>query len=264
MLTRVRRIALALTLLGSLPGCHDQQVMPRIASSHHALCGPPTLTFSVRLASKMFINTIPAANCASSAFRMYGPPLTPAIVAQHAAFATFCKATSLGENPPSDAAVVPLDARVLSIGTATWQCQAGNAAPFNGSFVGGGSVGGPEGPLVGIANAPGIRDNINANGTFALVSSGRPNPLAEPAFQALAFRARADIWNRTTAAITCGTDDNGQPTSSINWALAGRTLFPSHKIFRRTPANAPAPVLLFNVAQGLFSNLWSLPAIPAP
>ena len=183
--------------------------------------------------------------------------------AKQAAFFAFCRATSLGENPPSDANVAPLDARILSIGSGTWQCRAGQAAPFAGRFAGGGSVGGPEGAFVGIANAPAVRDQINANGSFGLVSSGHPNPFLEPAFQAFRPRARADIWNKLTAQITCGVDNRGMPTASLA-LTATFTRFPSHKIWRRAPANAAAPLLLFNRAQGSFSNLWWLPAVPAP
>ena len=260
----MRRLSMLLLCTAAIAAC---QADPRIGQTEQnaAVCAPPpVLTFSVKLTSKMFINTIPAANCLSSSFRVVGPATIAGGLAGQAAFVAFCKASSFGENPPTDAAVVPLDARILSVGRATWKCQAGNAAPFGGSFVTGGSVGGPEpGGLVGIANAPGIRDNINANGTFGFVSSGHPNPLAEPSFQTFMLRTRPDIWDKTTAKIVCGVDGRGQPTSTITYT-GTFSAFPSHKLFERSPAAAAAFKLLFNVPQKLFSNLWFLPAIPAP
>src|SRR5262249_27528209 len=140
----------------------------------------------------------------------------PMTITGAAQFFAFCRATSLGENPPSDANTVPLDARILSIGRGTWQCRAGQAAPFAGSFVAGGSAGGLEagGALVGIANNPAVRDQINANGSFGLVSSGHPNPLLEGGFIYFRPRFRSDIWNKFTAQITCGVDNRGMPTST--------------------------------------------------
>jgi hypothetical protein len=260
----MRRLEAALLAAALVAGCQSQPQPGEAEQSATACAPPPVRTFSMKLTSKMFINTIPDANCLSSAFRVAGPANLVGGLAGQAAFFAFCKKSSLGENPPSDNAPVPLDARILSMGTATWKCQAGIAAPFGASFRGLGSVGGQEpGGLVGVANAPGVRDNINANGTFGFVSSGHPNPVAEPAFQAFMLRARPDIWDKTTVKITCGVDGRGQPNSTI--AFTGTfTAFPSHKIFRRIPANAAAPKLVFNVPQKLFSDLWFLPAIPAP
>jgi hypothetical protein len=271
-MTRSRWTGSVLVLAATAYGCSPEDKDPGREGSDEAeavMCAAPppppaVLTFSYRLASKLFINNIGIGDCIAST------GIVPVLMgipgfdqARQAAFFAFCRATSLGENPPSDANVAPLDARILSIGTGSWQCRAGQAAPFGGNFRGGGSVGGPEGPLVGIANAPAVRDQINANGSFGLVSSGRPNPLAEPAFQGFRPRLRADIWNKVTAQITCGVDARGMPTANLN-LNAWFTRFPSHKIWRRTPANAAATRLLFNRPQGSFSNLWWLPAIPAP
>jgi hypothetical protein len=260
----IRRI-FPVVLIGALAAhCNEPGAPPPTQqTSEVAACAPPPppiLTFSRKLASKMFISTIGPVNCTAST-----GIVVPVGIAGQAAMFAFCALTDLqmGENPPNDANVAPLDARVLSIGRGSWQCQAGNAAPFGGTWVTGGSVGGPEGPFVGIANNPGIRDNINLNGTYGFVSSGHPNPLVEPSFQAQRLRARTDIWDKTTGAITCGVDARGQPTSTTNFA-ATFTRFPQHKIWTHTPSNAVASRLLFNNPQGLFSNLWWLPAIPAP
>jgi hypothetical protein len=264
---RARRAWCAPLALVCAIGCSSHSLVEEhtATATQNACAAPPVLNFSMKLATKLFINNSPFWDCVRSTGIVPIPTFNPAIdTARQAAFMAFCRATSLGENPPTDAPVVPLDARILSQAFLHWQCQAGNALPINGNIAGGGSVGGLEGggAFVGIANAPAVRDNINLNGTFGLVSSGHPNPLAEPAFQAFRPRARSDIWNKITGTISCGVDARGQPTSSVRFA-GQFTRFPSHKVWYRAPINAAA-VLLFNIPQGSFSNLWWLPAIPAP
>jgi len=172
---------------------------------------------------------------------------------------TFCQASSLGENPPLPNIVAPLDARIRGGADVRWKCQSGNAAPV--------LFGGID-PLTtasgtGIVNPITTRNNILANGTFGYVLSGHPNPIVEPRFQVHRFRANPDIWDKVTGTITCGTDKNNLPTSRVNTRYT-TTLFPSHKLWFRTPAGAAATSILFNRPQGNFSDLWFLPIIPVP
>ncbi|MEO8112859.1 MAG: hypothetical protein ABI655_00665, partial [Phenylobacterium sp.] len=225
--------------------------------------GAVVATFSVRFEDKLFINTIPLASCGPGAVLGFPGPNYPA---QLAAYLTFCKATSLGENPPNGAIVAPLDARIRGGVDVTWRCDTTalpkpvgptGVAPLAGA-------GGPEGPLAlglkGIVNVTPVRDQIAANTTFGAVVSGHPNPWVEPLFQAQRLRARPDIWNKLTGAITCGVDGRGMPTSTVNLTLLS-TLFPSHRVWYRAPIAAPGPgALIFNVPQGAFSALWFLPA----
>lgn len=247
---------LALTLSTALvSACVDSP-----ASDQHDQCAPPVapmqLNFSVKLSTKLFINNIaiPGQCGAGAVLGVFGAPRLPAYLA-------FCAATSLGENPPTDANVAPLDARILGVATLRWTCVANNPVPQNVAIAGGGSVGGMEGPgLVGIAHPM----RVAARGAaFGMVTSGRPNPLAEPAFQFFRPRLRPDIWNKLSGAITCGTDAQGRPTSNYNLNLL-RTRFPSHKVWTRTPAGVGPAVLRFNAAQGNLSSLWFLPPIPPP
>jgi hypothetical protein len=224
-------------------------------------------TFSMRFEDKLFINTIPLASCGPGAVLGFPGPNYPA---QLAAYIAFCKATSLGENPPNGAIVAPLDARIRGGVDVTWRCDTTalpkpigptGVAPLAGA-------GGPEGPLilgiVGIVNPTLIRDQIVANTTFGAVISGHPNPWVEPLFQAQRLRGQPDIWHRLTGAITCGVDARGMPTSTVNLTLLS-TPFPSHRVWYRSPIAAPAPgALILNVPQGAFSALWFLPPIPAP
>jgi hypothetical protein len=218
---------------------------------------PPILTFSVKLSSKLFINGVPTCGANPNIFGG---------LASFAAWRAFCAATAAkyAENPPADNAPVPLDARILGVATARWNCQAGNPTPVGPALAaGGGSVGGMEGPLVGIANAMGIRDNLLLNGTWGMVTSGRPNPIAEPAFQAIFPRVRPDIWNKIATTTTCGVDAQGRPTATSVYNFTG-TWFPSHRVWRRSPMANPAAAVLFNLPQRALSDLWALPAVPAP
>src|SRR5258708_39491225 len=84
------------------------------------------LTFTPKYESKLFIRTIPAADCLASATAIVGV-LNPAMFA---AFVAFCRATSLGELPPTGAVVVPLDARIRGEVDLKFRCQKGNATPI--------------------------------------------------------------------------------------------------------------------------------------
>ncbi len=220
-----------------------------------------TSTFTVRMEDKMFINTVPLAACNPAGLSAVWTP------AGLAAYLAFCKATSLGENPPTPNIVAPLDARIRAGVDLRWQCTAGNPAPFGGFMVRLATAGGTEGPaflgIKGIVNPIAIRNNINLNGTYGYVSSGFPNPIVEPGFQVHKIRLRSDIWDKISGSITCGTDNRGLPTSRLSYKLL-KSAFPSTKLWIRTPMTAPTSVLRLNVAQGTFDNLWALPAIPAP
>jgi hypothetical protein len=259
----IATIALAAPLSGCLDDPPPPETPGEAAQAQQAAPPPPrVLTFSEALRSKLFINGVPFGTCNHAA--VVGLVALPERIA---AYLAFCKMTDLNyqENPPNGNPVNPLDARILGIATAQWRCQVGNAAPIAPANArGAGSVGGME-PLglVGVANNVAIRDNILLNGTWGFVTSGKPNPLAEPAFQAHSFRANPDIWNRVQTSISCGVDAAGRPMSTKFYTLTS-TFFPSHKVWSHTPSNAAAGALLFNVAQRNFSDLWSLPPIPGP
>jgi len=216
-----------------------------------------TLTFSVPFEDKLFINSIPLGKCGA---------LLTATASHFAAFIVLCQATSLAENPPTGALVAPLDARIRSGVDLQWQCKTGNPAPIGLTGVASlAHAAGPE-PLgfVGVVNNPTSRDNIATKGTWGAVFSGHPQqPLPEAAFQSIRTRTTTDIWQHLTGTIACATNNRGLPTSSMKVTLV-YTAFPSHKVWYRSPAKAPAAALLFNVPQGLFSALWALPAVPAP
>jgi hypothetical protein len=228
-----------------------------------------TLTFSVRFEDKLFINTIPVQSCGTGAvLGVPALPPDPAYAARVAAYVAWCAATSLGENPPTGGLVNPLDARIRAGVDLSWACRAGNAAPVAPEGMARlATAGGIEGPaalgIKGIDNPTALRDQILANGTWGAVFSGHPNPLVEPGFQVHRARGATDIWQRLSGTIRCATDAQGRPTSTVTYALQS-TAFPSHKVWYRTPANAAAAILSATVAQGSFSNLWFLPAVPAP
>ncbi|MBI3896854.1 MAG: hypothetical protein HY308_01000 [Gammaproteobacteria bacterium] len=227
---------------------------------------PPILTFTPKYESKLFINTIPAADCPASATRVVGAGPGLIAAANRAAFRAFCRATSLGENPPNGAVVNPLDARIRGQVDLSFRCQAGNPLPLAPTAVTPGpTAAGPEAPLInGIVNAPVARDNLAATGGWGFVLSGHPNPIVEPAFQALAARARSDIWHKFDATVTCGVDARGLPTYTIARTTL-YTFFPSHKVWFYAGPATPAPGNLNpNIGQRSFGDLWFLPAIPAP
>ena len=130
-----------------------------------------TLTFSAKFEKKLFINTIPLADCGTSTLTVNGIFTTPAT---HAAFIAFCKATSLGENPPDGsipAAPAPLDARIRGDVSLTYNCTVGNALPVAPATVTAGpTAGGVEGPAI-----LGITGVVNPSTTKRLLDEVRPH-----------------------------------------------------------------------------------------
>lgn len=242
-------------------------VGPRTAAAQAAL------TFTVRYESKLFIDRIPVTSCGP--VRALGlPPVNPTVLpvyqARFAAYMTFCIATDLifQENPPTGAIITPLDSRIAGPVTLSYRCRAGNTLPIAPvSLVAAPSAGGPE-PMnfTGVANPTTLRDGILASGSWGMVVSGHPHRLgAEPPFQAIEPRLRTNIWNRLAGRITCGVDARGLPTSHHRDQLR-TSLFPSHRVWFRSPANAPqgkAKTHIY-VKQASFGELWNLPAVPAP
>lgn len=228
-----------------------------------------TLSFSIRVEEKLFINTIAVTACDPvTVLGILGAASPVTYAARVAAYMSVCYLTSLGENPPAPAIVVPLDARIAGGVDIAWRCQAGNVVPIGPTAVTPlPTAGGPEGPralgIFGVVNPTATRDQIAQNGTMGSVLSGFPHPIVETGFQVQAIRLRRDIFQHLTGAILCATSAQGVPLSSIKLTMA-HSAFPSHKLWYRSPINAAAPTLLFNVAQGNFSGLWSLPAVPAP
>jgi len=224
------------------------------------------LTYTAKYESKLFINTIPQADCASSSLTINGVLATPAT---HAAFIAFCNLTNLGENPPDGATPTPLDARIRGDVTLSFVCQVGNALPVApASVTAGPTAAGIEGPaalgILGALSPTGIRDQLIVNGGWGYVLSGRPNALVEPPFQRFQVRLNRHIWHRLAGTVACGVDARGLPTATITHTLS-RTWFPSHKVWYLTPATAARPgALTYNRPQRSFEDLWTLPVVGAP
>lgn|GEM_PF-6326766 len=222
------------------------------------------LTFNRQIRTKMFINNIPLNMC--DPVGVLGLPTGPTWLARSAAYVALCKRTSLGENPPNGENVSPLDARTLSIVSFRWQCQTGTSVPVNlGQVIPVGSFAGPEGPFTGVVNPIDTANQILANGTWGFVSSGHPSPFVEPAFQAMRIRFRTNIWHRAAGSMSCGVDGRGNPTTTMNFRLSA-THFPSHRSYLYDSAVEPPAFqrVVHNKTQGLFSNLWYLPAVGSP
>src|SRR5512143_3983068 len=131
-IVRIAPIALATCLAACVAGS-DSPPEPEVgeAELEQQAPPPPVLTFSMKVHSKLFINGVP--NCGAH-------PSLFAGLAGWAAWRAFCGLTArrYTENPPTGALVIPLDARILGIATASWRCQAGNAAPIGPTLVAGG------------------------------------------------------------------------------------------------------------------------------
>ena len=222
----------------------------------------PKKSFTARLESKLFIGDIGWLDCGNPNFINPADYLPGAFQARRAAYQAFCQATSLGEDPPNGDIHNPLDARIRAGVGIDWTCEAGRSTPLEANITAIATEGGWEGPVKGVVNATAIRNNLVQSGTFGYVASGHPHPLVETAFQAFRLRNQPDIWQRITGSVSCDTNASGHPTAVLSTNIM-RSPFPSHRLWWKRDANS-APRLLFDQGQGLFSQLWSLPAVPAP
>lgn len=220
---------------------------------------PRTLTYSVELRSKLWING-PAIVMGLHPSALAGPQ-------DYGRYWAFWLATKRKflDTAATDAFPAPgtvLDARILGQGFARWKCQQGRANPFAGAAWPGAAVGGFELPpaIFGVANPVAIRNSINVVGTWGMVTSGRPNLLLEPAFQSVFPRLRRNIWNKVVTTVTCNL---ANATSALAYT-GTRSAFPNHRVWRRTPIGAANSALRLTAAQGPFTRLWQLAPVPAP
>jgi len=224
----------------------------------------PKKSFSVRFESKLYINDIGWFDCGNPNFINPADYTLSKYMARRAAYQSFCMLTSLGEEPPNGDLIEPLDARIRAGVDVRFTCEAGRAMPIDSDITSLPTGSGWEGGIVkGISNPTATRNDLTTNGTFAYVASGHPHPIIEPSFQVFKQRANTDIWHRVSGTVTCGSDAAGYPTASVDTRLT-RTWFPSHRVFFRTPRDAPSFSIIFDQPQRLFSDLWRLPPIAAP
>ena len=231
---------------------------------------PPTcairLTYSQRVATKMFIGPIGLSQCDAAA--VIDPLPDDTYDARLAAYNAFCLMTDLsfGEDPPTgDDLVDPLDARVTAVVDLFWVCEVGQAFPVDAQVVPVASVGGPEpGGLTGVANPILVRNEIFVNGEWAIVSSGRPAVLGDAVFQAITPRSNVDIWHRVSGTISCGQDLQGLPTSTFTAGFDVATRFPSHRLYISTIDGSLPEFVVDTIDQQALSNLWFLPSVGLP
>lgn len=221
------------------------------------------LSVTKQIRTKMFIGPIGISGCDPIAVVNPFPSATYGL--RIAAFLSFCIATDLsfGENPVEGDLFIPLDARVASIVDIQWTCESGNPIPTIGSVTPVVTVGGPE-PLgfAGVANPIITANSIAVDGSWAFVSSGRPNSSLESAFQAFRVRENADIWHRVDGSVACGTDGDGLPTADLAVRFAPHTRFPSHRSYLYDINPSTFNGILETANQDAFSNLWFLPPRP--
>jgi hypothetical protein len=236
-----------------------------------ATCGdelPQQLSFRKQIRSKLFIDRIPLASCQPYA-AMDLSSFLPGIVANRVAeYMAFCKVTDLSyQERPATGTESPLEARILAKVDLDWTCTAGSAVPSSGSMTVHPAVGGTEiGPIAGIVNPMQSRDTLTSNGEFSYVASGHPNPLLEPPFQYFWPRSRTDIWHKVTGKVTCTTDANGVPGSTVSVRIAEATKFPSHRVYLYDFVNGQPQFerMAAWIPQQAFSNLWNLSPVGSP
>jgi hypothetical protein len=116
-----------------------------------------------------------------------------------------------------------------------------------------------EGPLEGELDPLHFRSTTF--GTFAFQAAGRPHALAEPAFLAVHPRTNRTIWYSVKGHVVCDSDAR----ASIVLDEVTNTRFPSLRIWSEHVERGQIgpETLIFDIAQGKFTELWSLPAPPA-
>jgi hypothetical protein len=229
---------------------------------------PQQLSFRKQIRSKLFIDRIALGQCQPYA-AMDVTAFLPGIVAHRVAeYMAFCKVTDLSyQERPETGTENPLEARIMAKVDLDWTCTAGSSVPSSGSMTVHPSIGGAEiGPIYGVVNPTQSRQSLTSNGEFAYVASGRPNPLLEPTFQYFWPRSRPDIWHKVTGKVTCTTDANGVPGSTVAVQIAAATKFPSHRVYLYDIADGQPQFerLAGSITQQAFSNLWNLSPVGSP
>jgi hypothetical protein len=114
-----------------------------------------------------------------------------------------------------------------------------------------------EGFLKGELDA--IQSRVSGT-AFSYQVSGRPNIVAEPAFQLVFPRTNRTIWYRVNGHVSC----NANAEAFVTVDSVQNTAFPSVRVFAtRVSGGVFAPEgKIFERMQGKFTELWRLAAVP--
>jgi hypothetical protein len=124
-----------------------------------------------------------------------------------------------------------------------------------------------EGPLKGELDAIQSRSSLVGSGEvgrnlalFSFQASGRPHILAEPAFLLIKNRTNRTIWYRVSGQVSC----NASAEAFLQINTVNNTNFPSLRVWAsRASGGVTLPEsLIYQEAQGLFTELWFLANLP--
>jgi len=121
---------------------------------------------------------------------------------------------------------------------------------------------GYEGPLK--AGFEPLATSVTPDGRFYFLARGWPHWAAAPAFNAVEWRTRTTIWYTVEGVVTC---NNGDATIQVPDSSVVTTAFPSFRLWTSKSTNGQtvySEQKIIDRPQGTFSELWNLPAAPAP
>ncbi len=116
-----------------------------------------------------------------------------------------------------------------------------------------------EGPVQAVTDP--LLTKSTPGGKFWFQAAGRPAPIAEPAFQAVAARDSSTIWYEVEGSVICS--ESGDASLKMHPVT---TAFPSFRLWteKHTGNGTPREVLVIDRPKGPFVELWKLPRPPAP
>ncbi|WP_394838184.1 hypothetical protein LVJ94_14860 [Pendulispora rubella] len=121
---------------------------------------------------------------------------------------------------------------------------------------------GKEGPLKG--DETHFSSKSTDDGRFYYLMGGRPNVVAEPAFQLVRPRTNRSIWYSVSGRVTCSAD--GDATLTIGDGDVVNTSFPSFRLWTGKKTNGTVVYRDrrdFDRKQAVFTELWNLSDVPS-
>ncbi|MFO0633994.1 MAG: hypothetical protein U0168_14190 [Nannocystaceae bacterium] len=268
-------VLLAVSACGAPPDAREVEAPGHDRGACDATARPLTFVHQVR--TKMFIDEVKPIPEACNVEAIIGPapePTAPAEAheawgARVAAYTAFCWSTNktIFDQPADGGLRTPLDARIFANVGVAFTCEPGRDKPTWSRVSEIGRAGGTElAVFQGIANPIDIADDLTHSGRYAFVSSGKPSPKLELAFDLHRYRKNTEIWHRWAGSVACITDPAGNPGARARGGFTRTTAFPSHRAYLwATDKQGRDRELgvLQTIAQREFSNLWFLPSKPA-
>jgi hypothetical protein len=237
----------------SIPHIPEQPILLSLQCNEDK-CQELITTYRYVITAKMFIDELSQKNCEQSSKKLG--------LQHRKSFVAFCRNSSSDKNhiPMYPSFTKPPNARITAQYEVEFKCELNCPTPIEATISTPKVVGGKEAFVHGVPFPSKIENTITTNGQSIVILGGHPHKFAEPALIFYKKRTETNVWIKSTAQIHCHPDESGFPSPTLQLSFDS-TDFPTQKVWVNYNNKVD---LVWQKQKGLFSELWTLPAIPNP